>query len=304
MTQSPALRPALALLLVSGACATAPNPRVTVTRDPYEGFNRKVYSVNRALDRAIIRPVAVGYTRAVPEAGRRGVTNFFNNITEPRTMVNAILQGKPKVFARSLGRFVINTVLGVGGLADHASQTFKIAPQTEDFGQTFAVWGIRSGPYLMLPFLGPSTLRDAAGRGVEFAGGDPYRFGLGRLNLRYYIDLPVNGVQILDTRAQLLDTADRLLNGSADEYATIRSAYLQSRRNDIYDGAPPEEEDDFVPEPAATPTTGPPLGTGAAPAAPTPPTSAALTPTTAAATLPLATDCASTARVAAATTCG
>ena len=256
--------------LLSGCATTAHYGGDRIARkDPLEKINRPIYKFDRALDKAILRPTAVAYTKVVPEAGRRGITNFFNNLEEPRTFVNAILQAKPKVALRALGRFIINTTLGVGGFADHATG-MGIPEQKEDFGQTFAVWGIGSGPYLVLPLLGPSTLRDAAGRGAELAGGDPVQYGIDRLHLRWYVQYPgITGPRLIDARAQLLDSADKLLNGSADEYATVRSAYLQSRRSEIYDGAPPDEEDDAAsPADAGSDTTGTPAAPPPRPADP------------------------------------
>lgn len=261
----------VALLAMSG-CTTAPGGDRIAQKDPLEGYNRFMYGVNRGVDHAIIRPVAKGYVAAVPESGRRGLTNVLNNVDEPKSFVNAVLQGKPRAALRTLARFIINTTLGVGGLADHASW-MGIRRQDEDFGQTFAVWGIGSGPYLVLPLLGPSTLRDTAGRVVEFVGGDPYRFALDRANLRWYYSYGITGVEILDLRAQVLGPLDALTRGSADEYATVRSAYLQSRRNEIYDGTPPDEDFEDVPiTPAeAAAVAAPSIGTDASAPPPPPP---------------------------------
>ena len=232
----------IASLALASACATQPGSDRIARKDPLERINRKIYKADRRLDKAVLRPVAVAYTKVVPEAGRRGITNAFNNLNEPETFVNAVLQAKPKVALRALARFVINSTLGIAGLADQATR-FGIPAQREDFGQTFAVWGIGSGPYLVLPVLGPSTLRDAVGRGVEFAGGDPVQYGRSRLNLRWYVDYSITALDLINLRANLLDTADPVLKGAADEYATVRSAYLQERRNEIYDGHPPDEDD-------------------------------------------------------------
>lgn len=255
-------------LLVAG-CVTPPGSDRIARKDPLEKINRKIYKTDRALDKAILRPVAVGYTKIIPEAARRGISNGFSNLTEPETFVNAVLEAKPKLALRALARFVINSTLGIGGLADQATK-MGLPQVRKDFGQTFATWGIGSGPYLVLPILGPSTLRDAAGRGVEFAGGDPVEFGRGRLHLRWYVSYPITALRLIDLRSRLLDTADPVLKGAADEYATVRSAYLQQRRAEIYDGNPPDnaEEDD----PAKPITQGPlaPLtqSAGAAPASP------------------------------------
>jgi len=262
MTHARAALIATALML-SGCATTAHYGSDRIAqKDPLEKLNRKVYKFDRAIDKAVVRPAAKVYTKIVPEAGRRGVTNFFNNAEEPRNFINAVLQGKPKVALKTLARFIINTTLGVGGLADHATG-MGLPPQKEDFGQTFVVWGIGSGPYLVLPVLGPSTLRDAAGQGVAYFG-DPFRVGLRELDLQWWLAYPLTGIELLDLRSQLLDTADKLLNGSADEYATVRSAYLQNRRNEIYDGNPP---DDDAASPADMPGDGAAAKNGVPPAA-------------------------------------
>lgn len=248
---------ALPLLLLTCACATTPGGDRVAQRDPLEPFNRGVYTFNRGLDKAVLRPGAQAYRFTVPQSGRRGLSNVYSNVTEPLTFVNALLQAKPKVALRALGRFVVNTVLGVGGLADHATG-MGLQQQREDFGQTFAVWGIGSGPYLMLPLLGPSTLRDAVGTGAEFAGGNPMQQVLNQANRSFLFNLGVAGARVLDARARAIDAgADAFLDTSADEYAAVRSAYLQSRRADIFDGNPPDLDglDDAQPEPAVEPAT-------------------------------------------------
>lgn len=254
LNRSPLTHPALprtvllAAAALLSACTTTAHygsDRIAL-KDPFEKINRKVYKFDRALDKAVLRPVAVVYTKVVPRLARRGIENGFRNLTEPETFVNAFLQAKPKVALHALARFVINSTLGAGGLGDPAAK-WGIAPQREDFGQTFGVWGIGSGPYLMLPLLGPSTVRDAAGRGAAFAGGDPVEYGRTQLHLRWYVSYPITGLQLISLRARLLDSADKVLNGSADEYATVRSAYLQERRNELYDGSPPDEDDALSP---------------------------------------------------------
>ena len=234
---------ALAAALLAPACATTPGGDAMAQRDPLERINRPIFTFNRALDKAVVRPAARTYTLLTPEAGRRGVSNFFENADEPWTAINAVLQGKPRVALRALARFLINTTLGVGGLADHAT-FFGIQPQDEDFGQTLAVWGLGSGPYLMLPLLGPSTLRDSAGLAAELQA-DPYGILRRRLRLSTVHRIALTGLEGLDTRARLLDGADSVLDTAADEYATVRSAYLQNRRSDIFDGSPPIEDDDW-----------------------------------------------------------
>lgn len=235
------------------ACATTPGDQLAAERDPYEKTNRSIYNFNRSLDRAAVKPATKVYRAVVLKSAQRGITNFFNNVDEPYSFINSLLQGKVGQAMRTFGRFAINTTLGVGGLADHATD-MGLPEEPEDFGQTLAVWGVNSGPYVMLPFFGPSTIRDAAGFGVERVG-DPYRIGLGELKLSTVESIGVTGLELADTRSYVMDTVDPVLDGSADEYATVRSAFLQYRQNLIHDGAPPEEDEDFAPpaEPAATP---------------------------------------------------
>lgn len=248
----PNLKPLAALtLLALGACATTPGGDSVAQRDPLENINRPIYTFNRTLDRYAFRPGAQAYIYTVPQSGRRGVSNVYSNTTEPLSFVNAVLQAKPKVALKAFARFMINTVLGVGGLADHATG-MGLPQQKEDFGQTFAVWGISSGPYLMLPLLGPSTLRDGVGVAAEFAGGNPMQQILNQADRSFLFNLGVSGGRVLDTRARAIEAgADAFLETSADEYAAVRSAYLQSRRSDIFDGNAPDVDDfdDSAPEP-------------------------------------------------------
>ena len=255
------------------ACATTPGHQLAAERDPYEKTNRSIYKFNRALDNAAVKPATKVYRAVVLKAAQRGITNFFNNVDEPFSFVNALLQGKVEQAARTFGRFAINTTLGVGGLADHATD-MGLPEEPEDFGQTLATWGVKSGPYVMLPFLGPSTFRDAVGFGVERVG-DPYRVGVGELKLSTTESIGLTGLELADTRSYVMDTADPLLQGSADEYATVKSAYLQYRWNLIHDGAPPEDEFEISPAPAApadapaTPETTQPVTPGESAPAPT-----------------------------------
>lgn len=241
---------ALAAALLLSACATTPGDMRTAERDPLEGYNRGMYKVNSALDKVAVKPATKVYRTITPKPAQNGIRNFFNNVDEPFSFVNALLQGKPAQAMRTLGRFAINTILGVGGLADHATD-MGLPEEPEDIGQTLAVWGVKSGPYIVLPIFGPSTLRDAFGTGLEFAGADPFRQFKNELKLSTTEDIAATGTETLDTRSYLMDTADALLKGSADEYTTVRSAYLQLRLTAIYDGAPPEEE------PAPAPAPGP-----------------------------------------------
>lgn len=229
------------------ACATTPGHQLAAERDPYEKTNRGIYNFNRAIDKGAVKPATQVYRAVVLKAAQRGITNFFNNVDEPYSFINSLLQGKVGQAMRTFGRFAINTTLGVGGLADHATD-MGLPEEPEDFGQTLAVWGVNSGPYVMLPFFGPSTIRDAVGFGVERVA-DPYRIGVNELKLSTLETVGVTGLELADTRSYVMDTADPLLEGSADEYATVRSAFLQYRLNLIHDGAPPEEE--YLAPPAA-----------------------------------------------------
>lgn len=234
-----------ALLLSTAACVTAPGSSRQAELDKYEQANRKIYSFNRKLDKAVIRPTTVAYRTVVPAAARRGASNALDNVDEPLTFINALLQGKIKTAFRAVDRFAINSTLGVGGLADHATD-MGLPRQKEDFGQTLAAWGVGSGPYLMLPLLGPSTLRDTFGFGVDTVT-DPFaRFQKRTLEMSSLERNGVTAFEAIDLRSRLIDTADPLLEGALDEYAIVRSAYLQQRITDIYDGDPPE--DIYIPE--------------------------------------------------------
>lgn len=215
------------------ACATTgPNGEVNV--DPYEGFNRKIFGFNDGLDRYILKPVAKGYQAITPNFIEHGVSNFFSNLSEVGSLVNATLQGKPKQGAKHTGRFLINSTLGIAGLFDVAKYMNLEKTDAEDFGQTLAVWGVDSGPYIVIPFLGSSTIRGGVSIPVDRAL-DP---------LSYYPEddmarLGLNALEIIDLRARLLK-AEEFISG--DRYLFIRDAYLQRREFLINDG---EIVDDF-----------------------------------------------------------
>lgn len=207
-------------------------------RDPIEGFNRGVFKFNDALDRHALRPVAVAYRDHTPSWLQKGVGNFFTNLFYPSTIANQILQGKFKEGGQDVARFLINTTLGWGGIFDVATGA-KLPMHDEDSGQTLGRWGVPPGPYLMLPLLGPATLRDAPARYADdFA--QPFRwYDAG--NERWFS----LALYLVDKRAGLLQL-DRLVNEAYDPYAFVRDAYLQRRQYAVYDGNPPEEtlEDD------------------------------------------------------------
>ncbi len=244
------MRPSVATrIVVAGCvvalsgCATHPGGMAAAYRDPYEAFNRKVYALNKGLDRYALLPGAKVYRAGTPAALRRGIAGGLSNLDEPLSFINSGLQAKPKAASRTLARFLVNTIFGVAGLVDVATD-WGLPEQKEDFGQTFAVWGISSGPYLMLPFFGPSTMRDGAGLGLEFVA-DPVPYVRNRITRWRTINTVESfGLKALNLRSSLIDAgADGILSSSLDEYATVRSAYLQRRQSQIYDGSPPDEDD-------------------------------------------------------------
>jgi phospholipid-binding lipoprotein MlaA len=212
----------------SGVETRAKNP------DPIEKFNRGVYKFNDVLDRHALRPVAVAYRDHTPRWLQKGVGNFFTNLFYPTTIANQLLQGKFKEGGQDVARFVINTTLGWGGIFDVAAGA-QLPVHDEDSGQTLGRWGVPPGPYLMLPFLGPATLRDAPARiADDFT--QPFRwYDAG--NERWFS----LGLYLTDKRASLL-SLDRLVNEAYDPYAFVRDAYLQRRRYAVYDGDVPEEQ--------------------------------------------------------------
>lgn len=233
----------LAAPLLAG-CVTTPGGVSEAELDRFEKTNRAIYAFNKGVDTAVLKPVTQGYRAVVPGIARRGVSNALDNIDEPLSFINAVLQGKFKAAFRAVDRFMINSTFGVAGLFDHATE-MGLHKQEEDFGQTLAAWGVGSGPYIMLPLLGPSTLRDTVGFGVDSVT-DPWpKFQKHVAGLNGTERIGVTAGEAIDLRSRLIDTADPLLATALDEYATVRAAYLQQRLSDIYDGDPPE--DDFTP---------------------------------------------------------
>jgi phospholipid-binding lipoprotein MlaA len=219
-----------ALLLVVGlaGCASSGNPR-----DPWEGYNRGMFQVNEALDTVIIKPVAVSYDFILPEPIRILVTNFFSNIGDVMIGVNDLLQGRGEQAFNDLGRVVINTTLGFGGLFDVAGNAgwYK---NDNDFGVTFGRWGVPSGPYFVLPILGPSNVRDTFGWAADIAA-SPLDL-IFRDPTAYYTAW---GVKFLNTRANLLPAEKIIEEAATDKYSYLRDAFMQNRLNLIHDGAPP-----------------------------------------------------------------
>ena len=220
-------------LIAMAGCATGPNANA---RDPLEPLNRSVYQFNDALDRAVIKPVASTYRDVLPSPVRTGIGNFFNNVQDVWSAVNNALQLKGEAAGNSLVRFGVNSFLGLGGLLDVATE-MQIERQTKDFGHTLGHWGVGAGPYLVLPLLGPSTARDTLALSVD---------GQGNLVSRAS-HVPtrnsLTGLNLLDKRAQYLQSTDMLDQVALDPYAFVRDAYLQRRRSSIYDGSPPDEDE-------------------------------------------------------------
>ncbi len=222
-----------ALVLVGfllGGCASSGN-----LRDPFEPVNRVVYSINDGLDRAIAKPVAEGYRAVVPELARSGVTNFFSNIEDVWIMLNNLLQGKVESALDDMARVLVNSTVGLFGVVDVASD-LGISKHNEDFGQTLGRWGVGSGPYVVLPFLGSSTLRDALGRGLVDMQGDIVR-QLDHVPTRNSLLV----TRLINTRANLLDASRIVEEAALDKYSFTRDAYLQRRENLVYDGNPPRQ---------------------------------------------------------------
>ena len=215
---------------LTGCATTANNPK-----DPYEGFNRAMFSVNEGID-VVVKPVAQGYDTVTPRLVKAGIGNFFGNIADIWTALNNFLQGKGVQGVSDVGRVIVNTTFGIAGLFDVASE-MGYEKHSEDFGQTLGVWGVGDGSYLFWPVLGPRTTRDTFGVAVDL-----YADPIPRID-----NVPVRntlmGVRFIDTRASLLP-ADKVVEQAAfDKYSYIRDAYLQNRRSVIHDGNPPVAEE-------------------------------------------------------------
>ncbi len=238
-------RLSLGLALVASlsltGCATGPNAN---PKDPLEPMNRSISRFNDSLDENVLKPVATGYRDVTPDLVQKGVRNVFNNLSDAWSTVNNGLQLKGRDTAESFMRVVVNTVFGVYGIFDVATE-IKLQRHTEDFGQTLGYWGVPSGPYLVLPVLGPSTLRDTAGLPVDTSADV----------VRHLDHIPTRnsamGLRIVEKRADLLKATNMLEEAALDKYSFTRDSYLQYRRSQIYDGNPPEEDD--LPDPSAEP---------------------------------------------------
>ncbi|HEY2622865.1 MlaA family lipoprotein [Dyella sp. Tek66A03] len=226
--------PLVALVLLAG-CAIA-KPR---TDDPHEKFNRSMFAFNNSLDKAVIRPVAVGYRKVTNDTIRRSVSDFFTNIHMPITVANDLLQARPKEAAQSSGRFIVNIALGLGGFFDPASQ-LGIPLEETDFGITLARWGVPEGSFLMLPFIGPTTLRDVWRMPVDGYFFDPLSYFSRNNSYEYGQEYLPQVLYLITLRSSAID-AESFLNSAYDPYAFIRDAYRQQRLYQIYRGNPPDD---------------------------------------------------------------
>lgn len=209
----------LSTVLVLSACAT----QGTHPADPYETFNRKVYAFNTTLDTYILKPPAKVYAAVVPAQVRAGINNVYNNVNMLPTVANDVLQGEWNLAIKDTWRFIANSTIGIAGIFDPAS-TFKLPPHSNDLGLTFAKWGDKQSPYLVIPFLGPSTFRDGMGMMFDYALFTPYPY-IKSDALLYGI----LGLRYVDLRSQMFD-ADKLMADAIDKYAFMRDAYLQHRQ--------------------------------------------------------------------------
>lgn len=214
---------------LGGCASTDPNGQ----NDPYEQTNRSIFELDQTFDHAIARPAAVFYNHAVPGVARDGIHNFLGNLNSPVIFANDLLQGETTRAGQTLGRAVVNSTLGLGGLVDFAGK-IGIPGHEEDFGQTLGVWGVEEGPYLVLPFSGPSNPRDLAGVAGDIAM-DPFTY-MKWNNSTLHMALR-QGFEIIDLRARNVDSLDQIERTSVDLYATTRSLYRQHRNAEIRNGA-------------------------------------------------------------------
>jgi phospholipid-binding lipoprotein MlaA len=224
----------IVLAITVQACASTSGK--SAPYDPWEGFNRSMYTFNDAFDDYLLKPVAEGYEFITPTFVRKGVSNFFSNLFEPTVIINDLFQGKLGDAASDTGRLLVNSSIGIAGLFDVAT-SIGLEKHDEDFGQTLGAWGIPDGNYLVLPFIGPRGVRDGFGWVVDLAPSphthiDPVSVAWGS----YILDL-------VDTRARMLGTKDVLDQAAREDvYIFVREAYRQRRRNLVYDGNPPVED--------------------------------------------------------------
>lgn len=224
----------LVLPIFIGCASTHP-------QDPWEPYNRAMHRFNTEADTYLMKPLARSYNYLLPPVIRQGLGNAYNNLGEVRNLGNNLLQGKPEYAADSFARLLVNSTFGIGGLFDIMAEA-GVPARTEDFGQTLAVWGVVDGPYLVLPLMGPSTVRDSAGMGGDYVFGVLDNFNNVRIRNSYY------GARTIHKRSELLNMTTLVDQASFDPYSFAREGYLQRRRFVIFDGNPPRQYDPDDPE--------------------------------------------------------
>lgn len=236
-----ALRPAILAAMVAGlttGCAST-ETKSENNGDPLEGMNRKFYNFNDSIDRNFFEPVARGYVKVTPDPVRSGVTKFFTNVNYLNVIANDLLQGKPTQFAQDTGRLVVNSTVGIGGLFDPATK-LGLPEHDEDLGQTLGTYGAGEGAYLVMPLMGPNSIRDVPGSATSFLLNPLTYFGA-------VITVPLGALAAINTRANLLEASSIRDQAALDPYTFVREAYRQQRQFKIYDGNPPSDEfDEFI----------------------------------------------------------
>ena len=227
----------VSVALVAG-CATTQQTERVAKIDPFESINRAVFTFNENADEYVIKPAAEAYQFVLPEFVRTGVTNFFSNIGDIFVAVNNLLQGKPGNAANDIGRFLVNSTIGILGLFDVATDA-GLEKNKEDFGQTLGVWGVPSGPYVVLPLFGPSSVRDTAGLAVDLK--TDFILNSNQLNHDQKVGSTV--LRVVNQRANLLNASQLLEDAAFDKYSFLRDTYLQGRHNQVHDGNPPLSAD-------------------------------------------------------------
>lgn len=231
----PAVQACKGLLLLAVAslfAGCASTEYVASERDPWQGYNRAIYSFNDGLDKAVLKPAAKGYQAVMPDFAEKGVRNFFENLSDVSVAVNNLLQGKVGDAFSDVGRVVVNTTIGILGLFDVAS-SMGLEKHNEDFGQTLGVWGMDSGPYIVWPFFGPSTLRDSPSIPVDRFALNPLTY----VELKFGERVAIIALDAVSYRAELLSLEETVSEISTDQYTLIRDAYLDQREFLVNDGA-------------------------------------------------------------------
>jgi phospholipid-binding lipoprotein MlaA len=245
-----------ALLLLAAGCATVPRDPVALaafraTNDPLEPLNRKTFAFNQGVDRALLKPLAKAYLWAIPARGRDGIRNFVRNLHEPVVLFNNVLQGQLQRAATTLGRFVINSTVGLAGIMDFAGH-HGLVHQSGDFGQTLYAWGVHEGPYLVLPVVGPSNPRDTLGMTADLFV-NPFLWLVPHFEYESSLSVAEAAIGGIDERARNIDTLDEIQREAVDYYASMRSLFRQNRNAELHNGvAPPApKQEDLYSDPGA-----------------------------------------------------